>query len=205
GKKGSQFRDQLRGVDLERVLIVAIDAAKFYQKALICNYFGDVFEEPFFFGINEVGISDLCMRIERVKETVQAQRIITGVEVTGHYYEDIVRELGKRGYGVTVINAATTFEERASALNYSKTDDLDLYAIAHCLIQNKAMENKLPTGIHQQLMMLTRGRRSEVIKRSKARVEIRTLMDRIWRDFQGYVEVTDNKPKKHLIFSDFWG
>jgi transposase len=34
GKKGSQFSSQLRGINLERVLIVAIDAAKFYQKAL---------------------------------------------------------------------------------------------------------------------------------------------------------------------------
>ncbi|WP_445488467.1 hypothetical protein [Niallia sp. 03133] len=40
GKKGSRFRDQLRGVNLEQVLIVAIDAAKLHQKALICNYFG---------------------------------------------------------------------------------------------------------------------------------------------------------------------
>lgn len=30
-------------------------------------------------------------------------------------------------------------------------------------------------------------------------------MDHIWRDFQGYVEIKNNKPKKTLIFSDFWG
>ncbi|MDK2919927.1 MAG: transposase [Candidatus Petromonas sp.] len=39
GKKGSRFRDQLRGIDLEQVLIVAIDAAKLHQKAMICNFF----------------------------------------------------------------------------------------------------------------------------------------------------------------------
>jgi hypothetical protein len=48
GKKGSLFRNQMRGVILEQVLIVAIDAAKLHQKALICNYFGDVIEKPFF-------------------------------------------------------------------------------------------------------------------------------------------------------------
>jgi hypothetical protein len=41
---------------------------------------------------------------------VLAERIFIGVEATGHYYEDIVRELGKCGYGVTIINAATTYE-----------------------------------------------------------------------------------------------
>lgn len=205
GKKGSQFSSHLRGVNLERVLIVAIDAAKFFQKALLCNYFGDVLEKPFFFGINKDGINDLCAKIENALNQIQGERIFIGVEATGHYYEDIVRELGKRGYGVTIINAATTYEERSSALNWSKTDDLDLYAIAHALIQNKGMENKLPEGTYRQLMTLTRARRNEVRKRALVRIQIRTLMDHIWRDFQGYVEVVKNKPKKTLIFSDFWG
>lgn len=62
--------------------------------------------------------------------------------------------MGKRGYGVTIINAATTCEERSSALNWSKTGDLDLYAIAHTLIQNKGMENKLPEGNYKRLIIL---------------------------------------------------
>lgn len=199
GKKGSQFSSQLRGVNLEKVLIVPIDAAKFYQKALLCNYFGDVLEKPFFFGVNQVGFDLLCGKIEKARKAIQAERIYIGVEATGHYYEDIVREMGKRGYGVTIINAATTYEERASALNWSKTDDLDLVAIAHALIQNKGMENKLPEGYLRHLMTLTRARRGEVRKRSLVRVRIRTLMDHIWRDFQGFVDVTHNKPQKRLI------
>jgi transposase len=205
GKKGSQFSSQLRGINLERVLVVAIDAAKFFQKALLCNYFGDVIEKPFFFAVDQHGINHLCSLIENAKDQIQAERIFLGVEATGHYYEDIVRELGKRGYGVTIINAATTYEERSSALNWSKTDDLDLYAIAHALIQNKGMENKLPEGSYRRLMTLTRARRNEVRKRALVRVHIRTLMDHIWRDFQGYVEIEKNKPKKKLIFSKFWG
>ncbi|WP_428910114.1 IS110 family transposase [Niallia sp. Krafla_26] len=205
GKKGSQFSSQLRGIDLEKVLIVAIDAAKFFQKALLCNYFGDVLEKPFFFGVNQDGLKLLCSKIEEARSEIQAERIFIGVESTAHYYEDIVYELGKRGYGVTIINPATTYEERASALNWSKTDDLDLYAIAHALIQNKGMENKLPEGSYRKLMKLTRARRREVQKRALVRIQIRTLMDHIWRDFQGFVEIENNKPKKKLIFSDFWG
>jgi len=205
GKKGSQFSSQLRGINLERVLIVAIDAAKFYQKALLCNYFGDVLEKPFFFGINKDGLELLCSKIEQAQNEIEAERIFIGVESTAHYYQDIVTQLGNRGYGVTIINPATTYEERASALNWSKTDDLDLYAIAHALIQNKGMENKLPEGFYRKLMTLTRARRSEVQKRALTRIQIRTLMDHIWRDYQGLVEVNNNKPTKRLIFSDFWG
>jgi len=205
GKKGSQFRSELRGVDLERVLIVAIDAAKFYQKVLVCNYFGDVLIEPTFFGVNKKGITTLHEKIEKVKEEINAERIFVGIEATGHYYEDVVRELGSLGYGVTIINAATTFEERAGALNWSKTDDLDLDAIAQVIIQNKGTENQLPIGKHKELMTLTRARRSEVRKRARVKVEIRTLMDKVWREYQGHVLVNRNKPSKIELFSDFWG
>ncbi|MEC1760384.1 hypothetical protein [Schinkia azotoformans] len=103
GKKGSQFSSHLRGLNLERVLIVPIDAAKYFQKAMLCNYFGDILEDPFFFGVNRGGIDLLCEKIEKAKGEIQAERVFIGVRATGHYYEDIVRELGKRGYGVTII------------------------------------------------------------------------------------------------------
>jgi hypothetical protein len=49
GKKGSHFRDQLRGVNLEQVLIVAIDAAKLHQKALFVNTLAMSLKNPFSF------------------------------------------------------------------------------------------------------------------------------------------------------------
>lgn len=205
GKKGSQFRAELRGIDLEKVLIVSIDAAKFYQKVMVCNYFGDVLLEAMFFGVNKKGISSLHEKLQKIKAKVEAKRIFVGIEATGHYYEDIVRELEALKYVVTIINAATTYEERAGALNWSKTDDLDLDAIAQVIIQNKGTENKLPQGKYQELLTLTRARRNEVRKRSRVKVEIRTLMDKIWREFQGHVLVNGNTPTKVELFSDFWG
>ena len=205
GKKGSIFRDQLRGEDLEKVLIVSIDAAKLHQKALICNYFGDVIEKPFFFSVNVDGISYLCSKIDQAIKTHDAQRIFLGVEATGHYYEDIVRELGRYGFGVQILNAYTTSEERASALNWCKTDDIDLVAIAHCIKNNKGTEFTLAEGIQRQMLTFTRARRQEIRKRSTLQMEIRVLMDHIWREYQGYAVDEGNKRKKVKVFSDFWG
>jgi transposase len=205
GKKGSLFRNQLRGVNLEQVLIVAIDAAKLHQKALICNYFGDVIEKPFFFSVNKDGISFLCSKIHKAMKNHDAQRIFLGVEATGHYYEDIVRLLGARGFHVQIFNAYTTYEERASALNWCKTDDLDLIALAHAIKNNKGTEFVLAEGIQRQLLTLTRARRQEIRKRSSLQMEIRVLMDHIWREFQGYAVEEGKKRKKVKIFSDFWG
>ena len=144
-------------------------------------------------------------KIEQAVAATQAVRLFLGVEATGHYYEDIVREMAKRGYLVQILNRYTTFEERASALSWCKTDDLDLVAIAHAIKNNKATENKLLNGLHRQLHVLTRARRSEVRKRSSLRMEIRALMDIIWREYQGYADHSTGKARKIKVFSDFWG
>lgn len=205
GKKGSQFRNQLRNVNLEQVLIVAMDAAKLHQKALICNYFGDIIEKPFFFSVNAEGISFLCSKINKAIENHDAQRVFLGVEATGHYYEDIVRLLGAKGFGVQILNAYTTFQERASALNWCKTDDLDLIAIAFAIKENKGTEFKLAEGIQRQLLTLTRARRQEIKKRSSLQMEIRVLMDHLWREYQGFAVEEGKKRTKVKLFSDLWG
>lgn len=85
GRKGEYFSEQLRGIDLERILIVAIDAAKHHQKALICNYFGDVIEEPFFFTTNIEGNGLLTQKIQDAKMNTKAVKVFIGIESTGHY------------------------------------------------------------------------------------------------------------------------
>ncbi|MFR9708592.1 IS110 family transposase [Paenibacillus sp. MB22_1] len=205
GRKGTKFSQQLRGVNLEQVLIVAIDAAKLHQKALICNYFGDIIEKPFFFSANNSGMELLCKKINQAVTATEAVRLFLGIEATGHYYEDIVREMAKRGYHVQILNPYTTFEERAGALNWCKTDDLDLVAIAHAIKSNKATENQLLNGVQRQLHVLTRARRSETRKRASLRTEIRALMDLIWREYQGYADYSAGRARKIKVFSDFWG
>lgn len=207
GLKGTKFSQQLRGVNLEQVLIVAIDAAKLHQKALICNYFGDVIEKPFFFSVSQSGMKIFYDAIETAIRDTGAVRLFLGIEATGHYYEDIVRLMAKQGYHVQILNAYTTFEERASALSWCKTDDLDLVAIAiaHALRNNKATEYRLAEGLQRQLRVLTRTRRSEIRKRSTLRMEIRNLLDIVWREYQGYAEHQNGRARKVKVFSDLWG
>ena len=205
GRKGRRFAEELKGISLDQILIVPIDTAKYHPKALVCNYFGDIFEDSFFFSVNSAGLSELNNKIRKCAECCNAKRILVGIEATGHYHEDIVRYLENCGYQVTIINAYTTSEERASALNWAKTDDLDLAAIAVAIMQNKGTESKLPSGIYDKLLAITRARRSEVNKRSTLQVEIRQFMDLIWPGFQAITEVQDGKPQTKQVFSDFWG
>ncbi|MGP7817947.1 IS110 family transposase [Niallia sp. 01092] len=196
GKQGlrrSQFAQEIRGANLEKVLLVSIDVSKVLQKAMILNYYGEVFEAPFSFMVSQTGIKHLLDKIENTKISCEAERVFIGIEATGHYYEDIVRILTKEGYSVHIINPASTHEERKQHLTYTKTDDIDLYLIAEALIGNKATNAKLTTGVYKQLQHLTRARRSEINKRSRMKVEIRSIHDHIFREYQGFSVLVDKK------------
>ncbi|MCL5057825.1 MAG: IS110 family transposase, partial [Actinobacteria bacterium] len=80
GRKGEYFSEQIRGINLEQVLIVAIDAAKHHQKALICNYFGDVIEDSFFFATNLESNQLLVQKLNGAKERTNAVKVFIGIE-----------------------------------------------------------------------------------------------------------------------------
>lgn len=208
GKQGlrrSQFAKELKGADLEKVMLVPIDVSKVLQKSMILNYFGEVVDPPFSFMVNQTGMKVLVDRIRKAAKLTEAERVFVGIEATGHYYEDIVRILTEQGYSVHIINPSSTHEERKQHLTYTKTDDIDLYLIAEALVGNKATNNKISAGHYKALQNLTRVRRSEVNKRSRIKTEIRVLHDQIWREYQGFSVLLNGKLKTRTIFSDFWG
>ncbi|WP_255286573.1 MULTISPECIES: IS110 family transposase [unclassified Bacillus (in: firmicutes)] len=172
---------------------------------MILNYFGEVLEPSFSFMVSQSGMKFLIDKIEKAQISCNAERVFVGIEAIGHYYEDIVHILTEKGYSVHIINPASTHEERKQHLTYTKTDDIYLYLIAEVLIGNKTTNAKLATGVYKQLQHLTRARRSEINNRSLIKVEIRTVHDHIWREYQGYSLLMDGKVKTRTIFSDFLG
>lgn len=143
GLRRSQFAQEIRGANLEKILIVPIDASKVLQKAMILNYYGEVFVSPFSFMVSQTGMNYFIDQVEKAFASSEAEKLFFGIEATGHYYEDIVRILTEKGYSVHIINHASTHEERKQHLTYTKTDDIDLYLIAEVLIGNKATNVKL--------------------------------------------------------------
>lgn len=208
GKQGlrrSQFAKELKGANLEKVLLIPIDVSKVLQKAMILNYFGDVVQTPFSFMVSKTGMEVFFQKVEEAKKAHQAERVFVGIEATGHYYEDIVRILEEAELSVHTINPASTHEERKQHLTFTKTDDMDLYLIAEAMVGNKATNTKLSRGVYRGLQNLTRARRAEIDKRSRIKMEIRGIHDHIFREFQGINTLEGNKVKTIKVFSDFWG
>lgn len=192
--KGRKFTDEIRNLNLEKILVVPIDAGKNSHKALLANYFGDILYDPFEFTNSITGLNMLDSIIQNVSASINAQKVILGIEATGHYYENLYRYLVNRKYDVAIVNPSSTYSQRTGQLNWCKTDEIDLCAIGQTLIDNQATETKLSNGLYYNLKYITRLRRDEINKRARLKIQILSLLDHIFPGLQ-----------KSNIFSDIWG
>ncbi|KXG44507.1 hypothetical protein [Tepidibacillus decaturensis] len=85
GLRRSQFAKELKGADLEKVLLVPIDVSKVLQKSMILNYFGEVIQTSFSFMVNHTGMKYLIQKIEDAKHSCRAEKVFVGIEATGHH------------------------------------------------------------------------------------------------------------------------
>jgi transposase len=205
GQRARLFKT-LFGKDFEvgNLLIVAIDAAKTQPKFQVFNYFTEPLCNSFFFTPDEIGVGYLLETVGEVMAKTNSKNVIYGIESTGHYHEPILALLRIRDCRIFMINPVTTREERRSMLDYSKTDDIDLYAIASAIAAGKVMFHKPPSFDEKELRFLTRTRRGLVKERSRYYVMLHTLLDQYWPYIQGVPEVIEAKPEVQAIFGDSW-
>ncbi len=191
--KGKRFTNEVRNLDKNKILIVPIEVAKEPHKTLVANYYGDILLQPFSFSNNKVGVELFNSSIMQVAKRIQAQRILIGLEPTGSYYENLYFSLVGMGYNVLLVNPYSVSLERRKNLNWCKTDEIDLCAIGQVLINNKATETKIHSGLWYSFKQVARLYRAEVRRRASIKNKIRTCMDRIFPGFQS-----------KDIFSKFW-
>ncbi len=202
GQRGVQRAKELEGLDLSQVLILAIDPARDFPKALICDYFGTVLEKPFFFAVNSEGIFTLHKKLQSWVGCVKAVRVFVGIEIAGCYHDAIGKAFANLGYDVGLVNAYTTASNRKMMLDFSKTDDKDLLAIAQAIITNNGVSSKRVTGFYEQMQAVCRTRRQFVKEASAVKTQIRQLMSMVFREFQGLVD-SDNLTQQK-VFGSFW-
>jgi transposase len=67
GKTGSRWAQFVRDTGTDYMLMMAIDAAKYTHKAMICTFYGDVLVKPFEFDASLTGF-------EKIKEQIQLEK-----------------------------------------------------------------------------------------------------------------------------------
>lgn len=203
GSNGSHWNRLMRAENAKKICIVAIDAAKFVNTAMICNVYGDILIKPFEFNASSTGFTRLIQEVMQAKDGYGFEEVVVGIETTGHYYEDLVRLCEQEKFIVRIINAATTAQERATILNYTKTDNLDLMAITQSILHGRGQTSQKAIPLLAQLKTLSRAHRALIDAHSQTINYVRLYMDHIFREYQGCVEEVDGKQVHLNIFSTF--
>ena len=167
-------------------LIVAIDMAKYNPKALICDSQGTILEAPFVFGPHQLGVQTVIQRAETWRVQVGATQVIVGIEPTGRYHEPVVRQLAAHGWAVRLLSTTMTAEERQADHRRSKTDPIDLMAIARCVLNARGSEQPLISGIPAALRAVSRSRRIMGHQQTRIKNLIRSVVDQTFLEYQGF-------------------
>lgn len=188
GSKGALFTERLKSSTLESTLIVPIEVGKRSHKALLADYFGSIFKDPFAFHSSEEGIRFLDHSISKVCVEHQMENVFIGMEATGHYYKKPAESMYQLGYSnLFILNPVTTAQCRKAGLTWSKTDDIDLRAIGQALHNGYGTPYRPQQSLWEDLREICRYRRFQVKYQTAIKNRIHCMLDQL---LPGITDVT---------------
>jgi len=204
GKRGQAFADQIRGISLDRILCVSIDVHKYFHVVTIHNALGEIMTPTFEIDIFQAGFDQLCQAIDEAIVRTKAQVVLTGMEPTGHYFENLARHLRQRPQPVTLINSYAVRKNRdQQMMHHEKDDEIDTASIGDLLRRGEGTPFKPASGVYLQLQHLDRVRLSKIKIRTMLQNQVLGHLDRI---FPGLVIIAKEAKARYtpLFATDFW-
>ncbi len=204
GRRGQAFADKIRGINPEKILCVSIDVSKDFHLVLLHNKLGEIVMPRFDIDIFQSGYKQLCQAIETAVFDNNTQLILTGMEPTGHYYQNLARHLHTDGYCVTMINSLAVKQNRDQRMmSREKSDEIDAASIGDLLQRGYGSPYRPPTDVYLQLQQLDRERIGELKVRTMYKNRIIGHLDRIWPGLI-LTKAAAKTRYKPLFVKDFW-
>ena len=204
GERGQAFADKVRGIPLDRILCVSLDVHKYFHVVMIHNGLGEIVTPTFEIDIFQSGFDQLCQAIDEATVRIQAQVVLTGMEPSGHYFENLARHLLKRPQPVTLINSYAVKKNRdQQMMHHEKDDEIDVAAIGDLLRRGEGSPFRPASGVYLQLQHLDRVRFSKVKMRTALQNQVLGHLDRI---FPGLIIIGDEAQARYtpMFATDFW-
>ena len=202
GVRAAAFQRRVAGLDPDRVLLVGIDVAKATWFLVGCTLRGEIVLEGQRVVASRAGLGQLVDAIRRVRDEVEGQLVVVGVEAAGHLHRTLVGHLQDAGeFEVRVLNPAAVAEERKKQLNRRrKTDALD--AAACCQLLRNGEGTIVPVDDEPILALRTlwSGRKDLVQARARLRQQMHALLDRLWPGLTARDDDAGVRPLLHDLF-----
>ena len=163
------------------MFLLGIDIAKLNHVAsCIDSSTNEIVFSNFKFKNDFIGISALLDKIK----TFDTKNLIIGLESTSHYGENLVNFLFKQHFKVALINPLQTSHLRKTNIRDAKNDNLASLNIAKSLIFAKLNFISEKNINCFSLKKLTRFRSSLIKQRSKAKIQLTSLLDLLFPELQ---------------------
>ena len=186
------------------MVCVGIDVAKDKHDCFIMSSEGEVLASVFTIPNSREGFETLLRHIQSC--TSPADKIIVGLEATGHYSYNILGFLLDNGLATFVINPLhTNLYRKSLSLRQTKTDRVDARTIAAMLMSDVDLKSYTDTAYHnEEPKSLTRYRFDKVRERAKLKQSVSRLVNILFPEFEKLV------PSLHLasvyaLLSEFPG
>lgn len=181
GERGQAFANKIRGIPLEQILCVSVDIHKYYHLGMIHNGLGEIVTPTFEVDIFQTGFDQLCQEIDKAEAATSARIVLVGMEPTGHYFENLARQLHGRPQPVTLINSYAVSRNRdQQMMHHEKDDPIDAAAIGDLLKRGEGTPFLPVQGIYLEMQHLHRTRYSKVKLRTMLKNQIIGHLDRIF-------------------------
>lgn len=178
--KGSFLAQRLKTSTPEKTMIIPVEIGKDCHKALLANYYGDILKSPFEFHNSLEGLRYFNNTVSKYSKIRSSENIFVAMEATGHYYKNIANGIYSLGYNdLFILNPLSTSQCRKAGLTWSKTDNIDLCAIAQALLCGYGTAYSPEIPYEDNLKELCRYRRFQIKRETALKNKIHAILDRI--------------------------
>lgn len=168
-------------------IIVGVDIAKKTNWAVMISPFNKLLQKAFSFNNTKEGFENLVVNIEKLKEMLKAEKVIVGMEPTGHYWKPLANYLFNKDIKVVMVNSFHVKKAKELDDNSpTKNDKKDALTIARLIKDGRYNEVYIPEGIYADLRNISNTRFELLRKRNSIKNRVIAIMDEYFPEY-GYV------------------
>lgn len=184
-KKKNHSAEKLEAITL-KTLIVGVDIAKHNQWARFVDCRGIEHNKALKFENNRNGFNTILARIYEICKNEDFNKVIVGMEPTGHYWKAFANFLLKQTK-ITVVLVNPYHTKKAKELDdnsQTKSDKKDALTIAKLVKDGRYFETYLPHDIYAELRGLTTTRNSMNKRKKSIANTITAVLDEYFPEFE---------------------
>ncbi len=197
------LRSQIQKIEsiTPEVMIGGIDVAKKKHWARIFDYRGLELTKGFSFKNNIDGFNRLVGKLSEIKEEKGLEKIIVGMEPTGHYWKALAWFLKEQGVTVVLVNPYHVKQAKELDDNaQTKNDPKDAMVIARLVKDGRFSYAYLPEGIYAELRVLSTMRQQIRAKLNSAKNALVSILDEYFPEFTEVFKNLDGKAAMHILY-----